>query len=148
MVSRAGLWLILKRHGCPQNILQMVIQLHESQRDRTRHNGDLSEPFPITKGVQQGCVQAPTLFNFIFSMMLKQATDDLDDEDGVHVRYHMDGSPFNQRHLQAYTKTQERLIRDLVNHTQSKRCSVPHLALRVPCCCLALTSASRKPAYP
>jgi len=31
-------------------------------------------------GVKQGCVLAPTLFTSFFSMMLKQATEDLNDE--------------------------------------------------------------------
>ena len=32
---------------------------------------------------------------------------------GIYVRYHLDGSLFNLRRLQAHTKTQERLIQDL-----------------------------------
>ena len=39
----------------------------------------------ISNGVKQGCVPAPTLFNIFFSMMLKHATQDLDDEDCVYV---------------------------------------------------------------
>ncbi|XP_076052873.1 uncharacterized protein LOC143032285 [Oratosquilla oratoria] len=46
--------------------------------------------------------------------MLKQATEDLDDEDGVYVRYRLDGSLFNLRCLQAHTNTQERLIQNLL----------------------------------
>ena len=34
---------------------------------------------------KQGCVPAPTLFSIFFSMMLKHATQDLDDEDCVYV---------------------------------------------------------------
>ena len=45
--------------------------------------------------------------------MLKQATEDLDDDEGVYVGYCLDGSLFNLRHLQAHTKTQERLIQNL-----------------------------------
>ena len=56
----------------------MMIQLHEDQHGQIRLN--LSEPFPIN-GVKQDCVLAPTLFSIFFSMMLKQATDDLEDED-------------------------------------------------------------------
>ena len=51
--------------------LQMVIQLHKNQRGQIRLNGDLSKPFPISNGVKQGCVLAPTLFSIFFSMMLK-----------------------------------------------------------------------------
>ena len=113
-VSRTGLWLILERLGCPPKFLQMVIQLHENQCGQVRLNGDLSEPFPISNGVKQGCVLAPTLFSIFFSMMLKQATEDLDDDEGVYIRYRLDGSLFNLRRLQAHTKMQERLIQDLL----------------------------------
>ena len=47
-------------------------------------------------------------------MMLKQVNEDLEDEDGVYVRYRLGGSLFNLRRLQAHTKTHERLIRDLL----------------------------------
>ena len=112
-VSRKGLWLIMKRLGCAQKFLNMVIQLYEVQYGQIRLN-DLSEPFPITNGVKQGCVLAPTLFSIFFSMVLKQATDDLEDEDFVYIRYRLDGSLFNLRWLQAHTKTHERLIMDLL----------------------------------
>ena len=113
-VSRTGLWLILERLGCPPKFLQMVIQLHENQRGQVRLNGDLSEPFPISNGVKQGCVLALTLFSIFFTMMLKQATVDLDNDEEVYVRYRLHGSLFNLRRLQAHTKTQERLIQKLL----------------------------------
>ena len=113
-VSRKGLWMIMERLGCPPKFLNMVIQLHEDQRGQVRLNSDLSEPFPIVNGVKQGCVLAPTLFSIFFSMMLKQATEDLDDDDAVYIRYRLDGSLFNLRRLQAHTKTLEQLIHDLL----------------------------------
>ena len=113
-VSRKGLWQILERLGCPRKFLNMVIQLHEGQRGQIRLEGDLSESFPYSNGVKQGVVLAPTLFSTFFSMMLKQVNKDLQDEDGVYVRYRLDGSLFNIRRFQAHTKTHERLIRDLL----------------------------------
>lgn len=56
------------------------MQLHEDQLGQIRLNNDLSELFPIFNGMKQGCVLAPTLFSTFFSMMLRQATVDLDDE--------------------------------------------------------------------
>ena len=70
----------------------------------------LSEPFPITNVVKQGCVLALTLF----SMMLRQATENLDDHEAVYIRYRLDGTLFNLRRLQAHTKTFEQLILDLL----------------------------------
>ncbi|XP_035673035.1 uncharacterized protein LOC118413616 [Branchiostoma floridae] len=108
-VSRKGLWQILERLGCPPKFLSMVIQLHESQRGQVRSRNDLSESFPITNGVKQGCVLAPTLFTIFFSVMLQQATEDLGDEDGIYIRYRMDGSLVHLRRLQAHTKTLDRV---------------------------------------
>ena len=92
----------------------MVSQLNENQRSQIRLNGDLSEPFPISNSVKQGCVLATTLFSVLFSMMLKQATEDLDDDERMYVRYRLDGSLFNLRRPQAHTKRQERLNPDLL----------------------------------
>ena len=47
-------------------------------------------------------------------MMLRQPTENLDDHEGVYIRYRLDGSLFNLRRLQAHTKTFEQLIRDLL----------------------------------
>ena len=103
MHPRSKHWHLLY-YGCPPKFLQMVNQLHENQRGQVRLNSDLSEPFPISNGVRQGCVLAPTLFSIFFTMMLKQATVDLDDDEGVYVRYHLHGSLFNLRRLQAHTR--------------------------------------------
>ena len=86
------------------------------QHGQIRLNSDLSEPFPITNWVKQGCVLAPTLFSIFFSicMGLKQATDDLDDEDFVCIRYPLDSNLFSLRWLHAHTKTYGRLIMDLL----------------------------------
>ncbi|XP_063615914.1 uncharacterized protein LOC134789139 [Penaeus indicus] len=113
-VSRKGLWMIMERLGCPPKFLSMVIQLHDDQRGQVRLKSDLSEPFPIVNGVKQGCVLAPTLFSIFFSMMLKQATEDLEDEEAVYIHYRLEGSLFKLRRLHANTKTLEQLIRDLL----------------------------------
>ena len=113
-VSRSGLWLILNRLGCPHKFLNMIMQLHEGQYGQVRLNENLSEPFPIANGVKQGCVLAPTLFSIFFSMMLKQAIADLEDDEFVYIRYRFDGSLFNLRRLQAHTKTHEQLVKDLL----------------------------------
>ena len=75
-VRRKGIWQILERLGCPRKFLNMVIQLHEGKRDQIRLEGDLSKPFPISNGVKQGCVLAPTLFSIFFNMMLKQVNEE------------------------------------------------------------------------
>lgn len=78
-ISRKGIWMIPQPLGCPPKLQKMVIQLHEDQCSQIRLNSNLSEPFPISNGMKQACVLVPTLFSIFFSMMLKQATIDLDD---------------------------------------------------------------------
>ncbi|KAL8624073.1 hypothetical protein ACOMHN_019495 [Nucella lapillus] len=70
--------------------------------------GEASEPFDITNGVKQGCVLAPVLFNLFFTCVLSHSVRDI--EDGVYIRYRMDGSLFDLRRLSAKTKTIEKLI--------------------------------------
>ena len=98
----------------PSKFLTMMMQLPKGHLGQVRLNNDLSQPFQISNGVKQGCVLAPTLFSIFFSMMLKRAIKNLDVDDGTYIRFRMDGSLFNLQRLQANTKTQERLIRELL----------------------------------
>ena len=75
-------------------------------------NGDVSEPFPVSNGVKQGCVLAPTLFSLIFSVMLGSALSGSDD--GILIRFRTDGKFFDLRRLQARTKVKEAVLRDFL----------------------------------
>ena len=46
--------------------------------------------------------------------MLKQVTEDLDDDGAVYIYYCLDGSQFNLRRLHAHTESLEQLFRDLL----------------------------------
>ena len=63
--------------GCPPKFLTIVQQLHEGQQVQIKHNGNLLDPFPIGNGVKQGCMLAPTLFAIFYSMMLREAMEEL-----------------------------------------------------------------------
>ena len=77
-----------------------------------KHNGSLSDSFPISDGVKQGCVLAPTLFSIFFSIILREAKEDL--PDGIYVRFRTDSSLFNLQRLLARTKTIEEIITELL----------------------------------
>ena len=76
-VSRDGLWKIMAMFGCPPRYITMVRQFHDGMQARVQNVGEYSEPFPVTNGVKQGCVMAPTLFSMMFSAMLTYAFQDV-----------------------------------------------------------------------
>ena len=76
-VSRDGLWKIMAKFGCPPRYIAMVRQFHDGMQARVQNDGEYSEPFPVTNGVKQGCVMAPTLFSMMFSAMLTDAFQDV-----------------------------------------------------------------------
>ena len=88
-VNRDGLWKIMSKFGCPEKFINIVRLFHDGMEARVKDNGEFSEPFPVTNGVKQGCVLAPTLFSMLFSAML---TDAFRDENvGIEFRSRTDG---------------------------------------------------------
>ena len=51
----------------------MVRLFLEGMQPRVQDNDEVSEPFPVSNGIKQGCVLAPTLFRLMFSAMLNDA---------------------------------------------------------------------------
>uniref|UniRef100_K7EZ86 Reverse transcriptase domain-containing protein n=2 Tax=Pelodiscus sinensis TaxID=13735 RepID=K7EZ86_PELSI len=111
-VSREGLWRIMSKFGCPDRFILMVRQFHDGMTARVLDDGEASEAFPVTNGVKQGCVLAPTLFSIMFSAMLSDAFQN--SSLGIRLRYRTDGKLFNLRRLQAVTKIKETVLRDLL----------------------------------
>ena len=111
-VSRAGLWKIMAKYGCPDKFIALVRQFHDGMLVRGTDNGHSFEPIAVTNGVKQGRVLAPTLFSIIFSAMLSEAFRDADD--GITIRYRMDGKLLNLWRLQAKSKMKEATVRDLL----------------------------------
>ena len=72
----------------PKKIHSLVRQLHDGMRATVPGNGDTSDSFPVTNGVKQGCVLAPTLFSMVFAAMLHDASQDNDD--GIQLKYRSD----------------------------------------------------------
>nr|VZI19298.1 unnamed protein product [Spirometra erinaceieuropaei] len=62
---------------------------------RVTDNGAVSEAFAVTNGVRQGCVLVPTLFSFMFSVMLIDAY--LDERPAIRIVYRTDGQLLNHR---------------------------------------------------
>ena len=65
-VVRTGLWLLLRKYGCPE----MIEALHAGMMANVSVGGEVSESFSITNGVKQGCALATTHFSIFLSAML------------------------------------------------------------------------------
>ena len=102
----------MAKFGCPPRYIAMVRQFHDSMQARVQNDGEYSEPFPVTNGVKQGCVMAPTLFSMMFSAMLTDAFQDVDA--GFPIRYRFDGKLLNLRRLQAKSKVQTDVVDKLL----------------------------------
>ena len=111
-VSRDGLFSLLEKIGCPPKLLAMVKAFHSGMMSTVQYNGSSSDPFPVSNGVKQGCVLAPTLFGIFFSLLLRYAFGS--SEDGIFLHTRSDGNLFNLARLRAKSKVISVLIRELL----------------------------------
>ena len=95
----------MAKFGCPGKFITMVRQFHNDMNAEVLDNGEFSDAFPVSNGVKQGCVLAPTLFSMVFSAMLTDAFRDCNP--GYSIRHRTDGKLFNPRRLQSFTKVKE-----------------------------------------
>ena len=79
---------------------------------RVQNDGEYSERFPVTNGVKQGCVIAPTLLSMMFSAMLTDSFEDVNA--GFPIRYRFDGKLLNLRRLQAKLEVQTDVVDKLL----------------------------------
>ena len=57
------LWKILKEIGVPDNFTCLLINLYEGQEGTVSTRHGTTDWFQIGKGVRQGCILSPCLFN-------------------------------------------------------------------------------------
>lgn len=72
LVPRNTLWDSLKELGMPPELLRIIVKLHELNYAQVRWSsqGKLTDRFPVSKGVRQGCVLAPTLFSLFINRVV------------------------------------------------------------------------------
>ncbi|XP_076054501.1 uncharacterized protein LOC143033197 [Oratosquilla oratoria] len=89
-VRREGLWRIMRKYDYLDKFTTVVRQFYDGMLARIRDDGEASEAFPVTNGVKQGCVLAPTLFSLLFSPVLSDPFRD--SVVGFGIKYRTDGS--------------------------------------------------------
>ena len=149
LVSRNGLFQLLKKIGCPPKLHSIIDSFHTDMQSTVCFNGATSDPFPINSGVNQGCVLAPTLFGIFFSMLLFHAFKD--NEDGIYLRTRSDGKLYYLARLRAKTNVRHVTIREVLfaddaamaTHTEEAlQRLIDHFAL--PCDDFGLTISIKK----
>ena len=83
LVSRSRHFKIHQKIGCPPKLLAIITSFHQDMQSTVCFDGATSNAFPVSSGVKQGCVLAPTLFRIFFSMLLQYAF--LDCTEGVYI---------------------------------------------------------------
>jgi hypothetical protein len=74
-VSHNEMWEVLHRMGFPKHIIDLMSQLYSHQESAVRTNGGNTEWFSIGRGLRQGCILSPSLFNIYSEEIMREALE-------------------------------------------------------------------------
>ena len=66
-------WKILKEMGIPDHLSCLLRNLYTGQKATVRTGHGITDSFQIGKGVRQGCIWSPCLFNFYAEYIMRNA---------------------------------------------------------------------------
>ena len=66
-------WKILKEMGVPEHLICLLRNLYAGQEATVRTGHGTTDWFQIGKGVRQGCILSPCLFNFYAEYIMRNA---------------------------------------------------------------------------
>ena len=72
-VDHNKLWKILKEMGIPDHLICLLRNLYAGQEATVRSGHGTIDWFQIGKGVHQGCMLSPCLFNFYAEYIMRNA---------------------------------------------------------------------------
>ena len=72
-VDHKKLWKILKEMGIPDHLTCLLRNLYAGQQATARTGHETTDWFQIGKGVRQGCILSPCLFNFYAEYIMRNA---------------------------------------------------------------------------
>ena len=73
-VDHNKLWKILKEMGIPDHLICLLRKLYAGQEATVRTGHGTTDWFQIGKGVRQGCVLSPCLFNLYAEYIMRNGT--------------------------------------------------------------------------
>ena len=74
-VNHSTLWKILRHYGIPEKFIAIIQQSYYNSQLRVIRNGELTPPFSVKTGVQQGCIISPMLFLLVIDWIMKTTTE-------------------------------------------------------------------------
>ncbi|CAF4981034.1 unnamed protein product, partial [Rotaria socialis] len=74
-VDRTLLWQICRHYGLTDKIVQMLKLLYQDTKAQVRINAEISDPFDINSGVQQGGIPSCILFNILFDFIMRRVIE-------------------------------------------------------------------------
>ena len=81
---RLLLWTVLARFGVPQNMISVIRQFHDGMRACVRLDDRVcSRWFVVERGLRQGCVLAPLLFNIFFASVTNEVSTRFKADQGI-----------------------------------------------------------------
>ena len=89
-VDHYKMWIILKEMGIPDQLTCLLRNLYAGQEATVRTGHGATDWFQIGKGVHQGCILSPCLFNFYAEYIMRNSG--LDEE---HARIKVAGRNIN-----------------------------------------------------
>ena len=72
-VDHNKLWEILQEMGIPDHLIRLLRNLYAGQEATVRTGHGTTDWFQIGKGVRQGCILLPCLFNFYAKYIMRNA---------------------------------------------------------------------------
>ena len=73
IVEHNKLWKILKEMGIPDHLICLLRSLYAGQEATVTTGHGTTDWFQIGKGVRQGCILSPCLFNFFAEYIMRNA---------------------------------------------------------------------------
>ena len=74
-VDHNKLWKILKEMGIPDNLTCLLRNVYAGQEATVRTGHGTTDWFQIGKGVRQGCILSPCLFNLFAEYVMRNADE-------------------------------------------------------------------------
>ena len=72
-VDHNKLWKILQQMGIPDHLICLLRNLYAGQEETVRTGHGTTDWFQIGKGVRQGCILSPCLFNLYADYIMRNA---------------------------------------------------------------------------